>query len=195
MAGDLAFFAADDANGERGLFVTDGTSGGTGEIYGNAKPADPLNPVDITAVGDDVVFEGQDGSGAYSLYWSSGTSAGTREILAGVPGQSSVAPDFTALGALALFDAPDANGDIGLWATNGFAAGTEEIETGEQGVFSLSPLAFIVVGNVAYFEATDSTRKSRDLGHQRGRNRRRRIGFRASGRLRAGSRRSDAVRR
>ena len=195
VAGNLAFFAAYDQNGQRGLFITNGAPGGTREIFGIASQAYPLNPEDITAVGDDVVFEGQDRSGAYSLYWSNGTGTRTREIVSGVPGQSSVSPSFTALGDIALFDAPDADGDIGLWVTDGMAAGTEEIESGEQGIYSLAPSAPTVIGGVAYFEATDFNWPRRDLGDQRRRHRRRRTGFRASRRLRAGSRRPDAFRR
>lgn len=158
LAGNRGFFSGYNSSGRQALWVTNGTSSGTIEVYYNASgPA--LAPTDITSDGSVVAFEGRDSSGAYGLFWSDGTTSGTGEVVAGLFNQNIAAPNFTAYGARVLFVAPDSTGNLGLWTSDGTSGGTKEIETGKQGTYSLSPSAIHVISFRVFFLATDATGK------------------------------------
>ncbi len=132
-------FAGADAKDYVGLWVTDGTAGGTDELGGlnsagikNASSED-LYPRDITTFGSKAVFEGTDANGHSALWVTNGTASGTAEVgglgSAGITNAAAnFSPsDFTAIGNKVLFDAVDASGQTTLWVTDGTTSGTQEI--------------------------------------------------------------------
>jgi hypothetical protein len=84
--GNQVLFEGEDASGNLGLWVTNGTAFGTSEITGiaNAYPgglfASGANP-DFTTNGNVVLFDGYDSSGHLQLWETNGTAAGTTEVV------------------------------------------------------------------------------------------------------------------
>jgi ELWxxDGT repeat protein len=150
-------YAAKDASGTTGLWVSDGTSGGTSEIEGE-QGTYSLSPEDLTSLNDgELVFYGEDSTGHFGLWITNGTSAGTSELV-GQEGLYSLSPsNFTALGINAYFAGVDTSETIGLWVSNGTTSGTKEIEYGTQGSYSLDPHNFTTIGDLLFFDGTDSS--------------------------------------
>ena len=127
-----------DANGLSGLWETDGTVGGTHEIFagaGGASDLNGLNPTDLTVFGNEVLFNGLDQNGDPQLWVTNGTAAGTQQ-LTGVTGAnaSGIAPsDLTVFNGEVLFNGLDTAGQQQLWETNGTVAGTQEVTTAATG--------------------------------------------------------------
>src|SRR5262249_55676845 len=110
-----AVFKGDDASGRIGLWVTDGTSGGTSEptvpgaysgglFFNGSVDFDP----DFTVIGARALFAGTDASGDVNAWVTDGTSAGTSELTiagsypAGLFRETGIFPafpNFTALGS------------------------------------------------------------------------------------------------
>jgi ELWxxDGT repeat protein len=120
-----------DANGQYGLWVTDGTAAGTRELSGiSGQSATGLHPVLMVALGGKVLFNGLDANGHYELWVTNSTVAGTHE-LSNIPGESSNGLDPQALavvGNQVLFSGVDSSGNTELWVTNGTVAGTHELK-------------------------------------------------------------------
>jgi ELWxxDGT repeat protein len=76
-------FQGADANGQEGLWVTNGTAAGTHELTG-IKGANPLgaglDPQGLTVLGNQVLFKGVDANGQIGLWETNGTSGGTHEL-------------------------------------------------------------------------------------------------------------------
>ena len=175
--GSRALFVAGDLAGGEGLWVTDGTVAGTGEIGGFfdqqvAKAGSAgLNPADIVSLGNGkAVFVGQDASGATSLWVTDGTAAGTAEVggLGGgdLPYVNAGALDpqqLTSIGGKAIFLGEDADGHKTLWVTDGTTAGTSEIggvnNSGVSGeaAHGLSFSNAVSAGSLAYFLAANAS--------------------------------------
>jgi ELWxxDGT repeat protein len=76
-------FEGTDANGQVGLWVTNGTVAGTHEltdIKGANTSGAGLNPESLTTLKGEVLFRGVDANGEVGLWVTNGTSAGTHEI-------------------------------------------------------------------------------------------------------------------
>lgn len=147
MAVHFAIFEGTDSAGDRGLWVTDGTAGGTYELtnivgaYAGGLFGGPTGfAPDFTPFDGQVLFSGLDPNGHIGLWVTDGTAAGTQE-LSGITNANTNGlfvgsfPAFTVLNKEVLFSGVDAAGNYGLWATNGAAAGTHEL-TGISGAFS-----------------------------------------------------------
>jgi ELWxxDGT repeat protein len=153
-----------DANGDLGLWVTNGTAAGTYELTGinGANPGglfSGLFPA-FTVFNGEVLFSGIDAGGNYGLWVTNGTAAGTYEIT----GISSASPgglfrglnaDMAVFNNEVLFAGIDAANQTGLWVTNGTAAGTSELTginnafTGSGGLFGGSPIGGFPTSGVA----------------------------------------------
>ena len=105
------------AGGDPGLWVTDGTTGGTSELSVG------INPMSITVLNaSKALFNAVNASSKHGLWVSDGTSAGTSEL--SVAGAASGGLDPTnlfAFGGEALFAGTDAGGHQNLWITDGTA--------------------------------------------------------------------------
>jgi hypothetical protein len=79
-------FRGTDANGNPGLWETNGTAAGTHELSGitGARMAG-LSPFDFTVLNSEVLFYGADSSGVQGLWETDGTAGGTHE-LSGISG-------------------------------------------------------------------------------------------------------------
>jgi ELWxxDGT repeat protein len=142
-----------DAAGDKGLWVTNGTSAGTQELTGiSGAHAGGLNPSDLTVFNGKVLFNGVDSSGNNSLWVTDGTAAGTHE-LTGISGAYTggifsstlpvpLFPDLTIFNDHVLFEGANAAGQYGLWVTNGTAAGTHEL-TGISGASPHGIFSFV----------------------------------------------------
>ena len=85
-------FNGADANGQNGLWVTDGTAAGTHELTGiTGASADGLSPSALTIFNGEVLFSGVDANGQYGLWETDGTAAGTHELLGISTANSSLA--------------------------------------------------------------------------------------------------------
>jgi ELWxxDGT repeat protein len=86
VVGDKLLFRDLDATSGTGLWVSDGTAGGTTEIGGlcnggvSGAELGGLDPFAIGSIGDKALFNGYDASGQQSLWVTDGTAAGTVEI-------------------------------------------------------------------------------------------------------------------
>jgi ELWxxDGT repeat protein len=129
-------FSGLDAAGDIGLWVTDGTAGGTYELtnISNANAGglfDGYFPA-FTVLNGKVLFNGIDAAGNEGLWVTDGTAAGTQE-LTGVSGANPGGlfhgwnPVFTVFNGEVLFTGLDAANNFGLWVTDGTAAGTHEL--------------------------------------------------------------------
>lgn len=159
--GKHAAFFGNDADGRRGIWVTDGTAAGTNEIGGSGslgiKDAyfGGIQATDLTALGNRLIFQGVDKYNHTGLWVTDGTTHGTKEVggvrNADILGASS--DDFDLQGAVTVgshvfFQARDSSNSRGLWVTDGTAKGT--VELGEVGG---TPLA--TLGNKMLFGSSE----------------------------------------
>ena len=168
-------FQGTNANGVRGMWVSNGTKAGTHRVTGikNAYPGG-LDPSLFKTYAGMVLFDGASshlGSPVCGLWITKGTAGSTYE-LGGVDnreiknanttgGLLAYAQGFTLFNGAAYFDGYDAAGNIGLWRTNGTVAGTYEIQpivgafkVGSPGT-DIQPDYMCVVGNEMFFGGAD----------------------------------------
>ncbi|PWT89441.1 MAG: hypothetical protein C5B56_07100 [Proteobacteria bacterium] len=129
----IALFTGEDANGQLGLWATDGTGAGTHELTGIAgAAAQGFSPRGMILLKgslgapDRVLFAGGDSAGSFGLWVTDGTAAGTTELRSSFKGIS----DITTLSAQqtnAVFAGTDAQGFREVWVTDGTSAGTRDI--------------------------------------------------------------------
>src|ERR1043166_6235414 len=167
-------FQGRDADGLLGLWVTNGTAGGTRELTGitGAKAAgllghasefgfEGLNP-GFAVFNHEVLFQGRDADGLLGLWVTNGTAGGTHELtgIAGANPSLGLKPNgFTVLDDEVLFNGTDAAGRAGLWVTDGTAAGTHELTgiTGASTSFvGLDPFGSTVFDSEVLFRGTDA---------------------------------------
>jgi hypothetical protein len=139
-------FRSNSQSGGNGLWVSDGTIGGTFEIGGALNAgvtggyvpspnqfvgtAGGLAPNGIVAIGSKALFEGTDSTGTVGLWVTDGTAAGTIELgglknagLNNVYFAGLGTYQITAFGNKAIFTGTDADDHQGLWVSDGTAAG------------------------------------------------------------------------
>jgi ELWxxDGT repeat protein len=165
-------FAAGDASGQEGLWVTDGTGAGTHEITGisGADTFGGLNPTDFHLLTNNVffpfdnrgvLFAGEDSHSHTNLWVTDGTAAGTHELIvqgadpnSGLVGSN---PGFTTFGEKVYFEGFDASGEAGLWVTDGSAAGTQLVTDGAARSLGFVPQFITVFKSEMLFEATNTS--------------------------------------
>jgi ELWxxDGT repeat protein len=175
----IVLFDGTLGTGGSGLWVTDGTAGGTYELTGisgansnGLLAVDNGSGPDFTVFDNEVLFAGVDASGVWGLWETDGTSQGTKEIaVSGAYPGSEVGPspgiypsDMTVLNGKVIFDGLDSNGEFNPWVTDGTAQGTHEI-TGVSGAdpFGLNPSDFTIFNGKVLFAGGDLTNVSYDL--------------------------------
>ena len=162
-SGQMLAFGGSDANGETGLWVSNGTTGGTQEIYAGS-PTAGVTPQEITPLSStEFLFAGLNAGGFAELFVSNGTAAGTKQ-LTGIAG-AAVGSDFVSqggnmvvIGGHAIFAAYDnTSSNAGLWTSDGTASGTHEIAvTGASTDLGLEPGNFVQLGTLALFSGFDA---------------------------------------
>jgi ELWxxDGT repeat protein len=169
-----AVFEGLNANGDYGLWATDGTAQGTHELTGIS--GEFINPFtnlgallgvgefpDFTAFGNEVLFLGRDdtdpSNGVFGLWATDGTAQGTHEIVGGLTGLDADldVSNLTVFGNEVLFNGNYGPDGPGLWVTDGTTQGTHEI-TGISGASpdGLNPRGPTVFNNEVLFEGTDA---------------------------------------
>ncbi len=148
--GQKMIFGGEDGlnnTASNGIWITDGTAGGTTEVGGvspgpghsspfiNGNPSG-LNPTDFVTFGSKALFFGTDAASFTGLWSTDGTVANTLE-LGGLQNGQIVGrglnwnpTNFAAFNSSVLFSARDSSGGgsyIGLWITDGTSAGTVEL--------------------------------------------------------------------
>ena len=126
-------FNGADAAGDRGLWMTNGTSGGTQEITSIVGAAAAgLDPTDLTVFGSEVLFSGLDADGLLGLWVTDGSASGTHELLAEAAGATAAKDplglnpkDLTVFNGEVFFSGRDKFGRQQLWETDGTVAGTQ----------------------------------------------------------------------
>lgn len=164
---NYTFFNAedDDPDADRGLYRTDGTTGGTIKINLSYLPDPPPSPNNyastkaekLTALGNKVIFAG-DNIANYGEIWSSdGTQAATIAIERFQPTAAGVSPikELNRMGAYVYYSAVNSSNQAILKRTDGTIAGTSEVYNfnaypGIPEVVFLTP-----VNNVLYFIVYD----------------------------------------
>jgi ELWxxDGT repeat protein len=160
-----ALFEGYDSNNAQGLWVTDGTAGGTRELVA-------LTLSDIVALNGVALFEGQI-PGDTGLWVSNGTPGGTFELngvagasplglLHDTAGNQGIRGELTSYNGKLFFEGVDSSGNYGLWSTDGTVAGTHEITGipgasangifGHQGGSGSLDASFVVYGGRLIFE-------------------------------------------
>ena len=134
-----ALFAGDDANGQVGLWVTNGTAAGTHELNVSGASTGAVGGSGahlegLTVFNNEVLFWGTNASGIEGLWVTDGTAAGTHGLISRGPTRFDH-ETFTVFNGEVLFGALDTNNQHGLWVTNGTAAGTHEL-TGISGAYA-----------------------------------------------------------
>jgi ELWxxDGT repeat protein len=161
LNGNVLFSAAVDPqanSANRGLWLTDGSFGGTVELFPNGASANGLNPSNLTQINGEVVFDGTDAAGHVGLWATNGASAGTSEI----SGSWGMNPsDFTLLNGKLLFNGIDDVGfsggvTHGLWETDGTQFGTSELYVSGAGEYGLNPTDITAVNGKAFFNGVDA---------------------------------------
>ena len=123
----MVYFASDDANGNPGLFQTDGTVAGTVEVAQLA-----YFPNSLTVAGGQIYFSESAPSGS-ELWTSDGTANGTIELNAFSSDNDPIS-DITRVGDSIDFTVVGNPGDQQLWTSDGTPTGTVELEDfGESG--------------------------------------------------------------
>ena len=168
VAGDKAYFAANDGVAGQELWRTDGTATGTAlvrDLFAGSVNGAPNGsyPGTLTALGGTLLFTADNGATGTELWKTDGTGAGTvlvRDILPGNDGgapKSSFPLDLISMGTWATFTADNGANGRELWKTDGTTAGTallKEIRPGAYGGFSnYAPGQFAVAGGTVFFAA------------------------------------------
>ena len=157
VAGDKAFFLADDGVAGEELWVSDGTEAGTfllRDVFPGARSSEIRW---LTAAGKRVYFVAEDGVHGRELWNSDGTPGGTALVADLVPGSGSSLPDQLAAaeGRLYFTAHTPAHGRE-PWVSDGTAAGTVRLDDIAPGPLPSSPLSFTRAGDWLYFAATDA---------------------------------------
>ena len=124
MDGQL-FFLADDGDGGRGLWRSDGTNSGTNLLSSVACDTLFRGPPVLIAVQHKLFFVGSDAAHGQELWISDGTASGTVLVKDIVPGPESPAlHDLTALNDTLMFVATTPVIGAELWRSDGTTSGT-----------------------------------------------------------------------
>src|SRR5262249_30628298 len=91
--GPDALFEGQNASGQLGLWITDGTVAGTHEISVAGADQFGVTPTNMQLFDNRVLFNGLDPSGHQTLWITDGTSAGTHQINAAGASPSGLAPN------------------------------------------------------------------------------------------------------
>jgi ELWxxDGT repeat protein len=161
----MLLFSGYDADGNDGLWVSDGTAAGTHELtgisgaYGGGNGVSPYN---ITAFDGGALFAGEDASGVVGLWVTDGTIAGTHEVTSinGVYSTSlfpnGVYPGFAVLnGGKVLFSGFSTGGLDELWVSDGTADGTHALNISGESAHGLTPVGMTLFNNEVLFTGTD----------------------------------------
>jgi len=157
------FFSASRSWDGAELWISDGTSGGTG-LFRDVNPGEGGSyPADFAALGDRFYFRADDGVHGAELWTSDGTKAGTFMLKDLCPGLGSGFPmDLASDGERIVFSATDGLHGHELWVSDGTPEGTQMAADIRPGAASSMPERFTPSGSTIYYSADDG-RTGREL--------------------------------
>ncbi|QDU65909.1 ELWxxDGT repeat protein [Engelhardtia mirabilis] len=128
VLGGRAFFAPDQEDTGRELWVTDGTAAGTSLLADIAPGTASSQPLPLAVWNGELYFTAQSPTQGRELFATDGTAAGTRLVADIRPGAGGSNPSGTAIHAGQLyFSAETDAAGRELWRTDGTAAGTAQV--------------------------------------------------------------------
>lgn len=150
LGSKIYFTQYDSATGDE-LYVSDGTTAGTGLLKDIYVGISSSNATNLTAVGTKVFFTANDAAAGNEVWVTDGTDAGTTRVTDIVVGTNASNPsNLTALGGKLLFNAYDGRNTF-LYATDGTT--TTQLTTAENGGSASDD--FTSLGSVATFTGYD----------------------------------------
>ncbi|MEM6573659.1 MAG: ELWxxDGT repeat protein [Pseudomonadota bacterium] len=157
VAGNRLFFAADDGQTGRELWVSDGTVEGTRLVLDIREGPLSGSPDDLVPFGVEVIFVAGTGANGLEPWISNGEPTGTQMLRDIQPGSASSDPGlFTFVDGLVYFTATDPQNGGELWRTNGSTAGTRLAADIYPGAESSFPAKMVAgADGLAYFFADD----------------------------------------
>jgi ELWxxDGT repeat protein len=164
--GSNLFFSAEDANGDRDLWISDGTVTGTKRVGTTNFFDDPNGPENLLNVNGTLFFEGFSSAKGAELWKAtvSGTTVTVQEVLdinAGIE-SSEISDLFNAGGTLLFtaYDGPDHDGNeatpsrgLELWRSGGTGANTSLFADIFPGATDSLPRNYATFGGFHYFSA------------------------------------------
>jgi ELWxxDGT repeat protein len=152
--GTRMVFAARLSDQNSGLWVTDGTPGGTTLVKTFPPGGSYAGLQSFTAVGGAVLFSAEDGTTGRELWRTDGTPDGTQSLKDIRPGETGSSPsDFVVAGGTLFFQANDGVSGRELWRSDGTEAGTTLVADLNAGPFSSDPDNATVLGSTLLFLA------------------------------------------
>lgn len=162
VGGTTFFVATNNSNGERELWMSDGTAAGTRQVADiNATGAS--YPTNLTAVGDRLYFTADDGVHGRELWRTDGTEAGTALVEDIAPGLASGVQNlnrpFPVLDGAVYFNAYQPDTGTELWTSDGTVDGTTIVKDLVPGTGwgTNYYAAGVAVGDTLYFTGYQST--------------------------------------
>jgi ELWxxDGT repeat protein len=150
--GNFVYFEAQNATTGYALWRSDGTSGGTKDIY------DDVDPRSLAWAGNKLFFEGDDPTYGEELWVSDGTHLNTHIVKDSVLGGSADIDEITAIGNRVFYAEDDGVHGWEPWVSDGTPGGThiiKDIYPGSGSSFEQLPPQFHAVGGFVVFVATD----------------------------------------
>lgn len=151
--GTTVFFAARDANGDRDLWKTDGTTAGTVRVGNTSFPNNPDGPTLLKAVGNTLFFQGYSSDEGPELWKSDGTTVGTvmvKDINPG--GDGSLMENLYNANGTLLLGASNGTTGVEMWRSNGTDTTlVKDLFTDSVGS---NPSGYLFFNNTYYFTAT-----------------------------------------
>lgn len=149
----LLFFQASTAARAEGLWVTDGTSGGT-QMLGNQYSNPFGSTQSFIVLQNKIYFTGNAGSG-YGMWSSDGSTAGTQVVKSGNIGSSG--GSHAVFNSKFYFQSGDNTTGYELWQSDGTSNGTTLVKDIQPGATASDPSNFFTDGKKVYFVANDGT--------------------------------------
>jgi ELWxxDGT repeat protein len=154
------YYAASEHYGNAELWSSDGTVAGT-RVLVDADNSIGTSPDSLFAANNRVYFLANDGVHGAEPWVTDGNAAGTRmlgDFNVSILGEGSNPERFATLSSsLSLFIANDGAHGRELWVTDGTVNGTRILRDIAPGSAWSSPSYPVVIGGIAYFQATDET--------------------------------------
>ncbi|MEO1615373.1 MAG: dockerin type I domain-containing protein [Planctomycetota bacterium] len=154
-SGDPAFFTGLISNGNRELYVTDGSADGT-SLVRDLSGAISSDPQELTWSGQELLFTAETNSGQRELYASDGTFSGTRLVRDLSGSVSSNPQELIEFGGTVFFTALRSDGQRELFRSDGTFPTTSLVRD-LSGTTSSDPQDLTVVGDRLFFTATTSS--------------------------------------
>ena len=163
QAGGKTYFSAESVFVRRGLWVTDGTSQGTGQVFAVDNSHEYTFFSKVHAWGERLIFFAGYSTGYYSqasLWITDGTWQGTTRLLSVSPdfwylAEKNNGPMFAELNGRIYFSAKTEENGQELWSTDGTVGGTQRIKDIFAGEAGSKPGWLTHAGNAIYFTAND----------------------------------------